>query len=72
MFWSAGQMLDFIRRLDVGVGGGHLEPRLVCYVIGLDGEGSSRHSKGTAGVWLGQCACGVDGDVELWADPNKE
>lgn len=48
MFWSAGQMLDFIRRLDVGVGGGHLEPGLVCYVIGLDGEGSSRHSKGTA------------------------
>lgn len=72
MFWSAGQMLDFIRWLDVGVGGGHLEPRLVCYVIGLDGEGSSRHSKGTAGVWLGQCACGVDGDVELWTDPNKE
>lgn len=72
MFWSAGQMLGFIRRLDVGVGGGHLEPRLVCYVIGLDGEGSSRHSKGTAGVGPDHCACGVDGDVELWADPNKE
>lgn len=44
----------------------------MCHVIGLDREGGSRHSEGTASVRSGQCACGVDSNVELWAHPNEE
>lgn len=59
-------------RLDVGVGGGYLKPRLVRDVIGLDIKRGTGHGEGAAGVRSGQCACGVDSKVKLWTDTHKE
>lgn len=61
MYWNSlirviwyGLLIDvLVCWLDVGVGGGYLEFRFVCYVIGLDGEGGFSYSKGIVGVGLG-------------------